>query len=88
MDSAWAQPAAIKRGQAVNHVRLIDDNRQVTVYVNEELVTTFPYDTVPPGCPVFFVGTSGEAGAECARKVLTCLERNVKDEGGVCGAGG
>ncbi len=59
----WVRTAAVLRGQAINHIRLIDNSRKVTVYVNEELVTTLPYDAVAPGCPYPFVGTfdQGEA---------------------------
>jgi hypothetical protein len=59
----WVQTNAIARGQAINHVRLIDESRGVTVYINEELVTSFPYASVRPGCPLLFVQTFEQEGA-------------------------
>ena len=45
----WTRSAAIKRGEAVNHTRIIDDDRHVTVLINDELVTSFPNVGAPPG---------------------------------------
>lgn len=70
----WALSAAIERGQAVNHLRLIDDDRQVTVFINDELVTTFPYDVTPPGCPALFAGTFDEGGVVWAFDNVTVRE--------------
>ncbi|MCH8876489.1 MAG: hypothetical protein IIA89_06655 [Chloroflexi bacterium] len=70
----WALSATIERGQAVNRLRLIDDDRRVTVFINDELVTTFPYDAVRPGCPAFFTGTFEEVGAVWAFDNITVRE--------------
>ena len=59
----YAQVPSIQVGPVTNHIRVVDDNNQVTVYVNDELVTTFPYELLPPGCPAFFVRTFDEGGA-------------------------
>lgn len=62
----YALVPALRHGQSTNHIRLVDDTNQVTVYINEELVTTFPYELLPPGCPALFAGTYDEGGAKWA----------------------
>jgi hypothetical protein len=57
---------ALRVGQSTNHIRLVDDDDQVTVFINDELVTTFSYEDLPPGCPSFWAGTYEEGGAKWA----------------------
>ena len=59
----YAQIPSIRVGPVTNHIRLVDDNSQVTVRINDELVTTFPYELLPAGCPAFFARTFDEGGA-------------------------
>ena len=47
----------LNTGQATNHIRVIDDNRSVTIYVNGELLALEPYDNSDPGCPAMLAGT-------------------------------
>ncbi len=62
----YALVPALRHGQSTNHIRLVDDAKLVTVYINEELIATFPYDDLPPGCPSLFAGTYEEGGAKWA----------------------
>lgn len=59
----YVQTSAINRGQALNRVRIVDDNKEVIVHVNAELVAKFPFDEIPPGCPGLYVRTFKEGGA-------------------------
>ena len=62
----FALVPALRVGQSTNHIRLVDDDKQVTVFINDELVTTFSYEDLPPGCPSLFAGTYEEGGAKWA----------------------
>ena len=62
----YALVPALQHGQSTNHIRLVDDDKLVTVYINDELVATFPYEDLPPGCPSLFAGTYEEGGAKWA----------------------
>lgn len=44
------------------HVRLVDELWGATVFVNDELLTSFLYDDAFPGCPGIFVEASQEGG--------------------------
>jgi hypothetical protein len=62
----YALVPALRHGQSTNHIRLVDDDTLVTVYINDELVASFPYEDLPPGCPSFFAGTYEDGGAKWA----------------------
>ncbi len=62
----YALVPALRHGQSTNHIRLVDDDKLVTVSINDELIATFPYEDLPPGCPFFFAGTYEEGGAKWA----------------------
>ncbi len=62
----YALVPALRVGQSTNHIRLVDDDKQVTVFINDELVATFSYEDLPPGCPSLFAGTYEEGGAKWA----------------------
>ena len=62
----YALVPALQHGQSTNHIRLVDDDKLVTVYINDELIATFPYEDLPPGCPSLFAGTYEEGGAKWA----------------------
>jgi hypothetical protein len=62
----YALVPALRHGQSTNHIRLVDDAKSVTVYINDELIAAFPYEDLPPGCPYFFAGTYEEGGAKWA----------------------
>jgi hypothetical protein len=59
----YVRISAINRGQALNRVRIVDDNKELIVHVNEELVAKVPFEEIPPGCPVLYIGTFAEGGA-------------------------
>lgn len=71
---------ALRVGQSTNHIRLVDDDKQVTVFINDELVTTFSYGDLPPGCPSLFAGTYEEGGAKWAFDNV--LIREIERSGG------
>jgi hypothetical protein len=62
----YALVPALRHGQSTNHIRLVDDDKLVTVYINDELIASFPYEDLPPGCPSLFAGTYEEGGAKWA----------------------
>ena len=49
----YALVPALRHGQSTNHIRLVDDDELVSVSINDELIATFPYEDLPPGCPFF-----------------------------------
>jgi len=62
----YALVPALRHGQSTNHIRFVDDENLVTVYINGELIASFPYEELPPGCPSLFAGTYIEGGAKWA----------------------
>lgn len=62
----YALVPALRHGQSTNHIRLVDDDNMVTVHINGELIASFPYNDLPPGCPSLFAGTYIEGGAKWA----------------------
>jgi len=60
----WTRYVDIEPGQAVNHVRVIDDDQQLTMFINDQHVADLDFsDMVPPGCPSLFAETYDQAGA-------------------------
>jgi hypothetical protein len=72
---------ALRVGQSTNHIRLIDDDKLVTAYINDELAATFSYEDLPPGCPYLFAGTYEEGGAKWAFDNV--FIREIERSGGV-----
>ena len=48
---------AVNTGSSVNHVLILDNLTQITIYLNDVLVAVLPYDDAPPGCPALLAGT-------------------------------
>lgn len=61
----WAFSRAILLGRGFYRVRLHDEGREVSVFVNDELVTTFTYDydDFMAGCPALYVESGSEGRA-------------------------
>ncbi len=60
----WTRYVDIEPGQAVNHVRVIDDDQQFNMFINDQHVADLNFsDMVPPGCPSLFAETFDQAGA-------------------------
>jgi hypothetical protein len=77
----YALVPVLRVGQSTNHIRLVDDDKQVTVFINDELVTTFSYEDLPPGCPFLTAGTYEEGGANWAFDNV--FIREIERSGGV-----
>ena len=63
-DIDWTAAEATKKiDEKRKHILHLWVMESGEVYINDQLVTSFPYDAVPSGCPAFFASTFEEGGA-------------------------